>query len=506
MAGVELFFGIVGLVDVALRAGDKLIQVASSFRGAESQLSALAVRIQGSWLRTKYQLEFLPQVAPLMGEDLQRNQKDILEKLNGVLLATTSHIERIVVDHQPHDANGPIEIRRLQYALTRDKLEKSVEELESWQQRFDYSWYLTMATAGPGIDERLASMNETRPDPARLGLPLLRASRAAAGLRSARQEDSGSASVFRSLEKIDHSSIQRIEESSAFIAQRVDSPQQYILDHTPLSSQQPSSVLVKRFRDLGRKLMNADPGEFNLLHCKGVTQRRNDANPHIIRGFTFIFEVPRGLSDPRGLRSLLTSAGSQYTLSSRLKIAKDLARAVNYLHMFGYVHKNIRAENVIVFQGNEPDICSAFLVGFDEARHEDAHSGLMGDQTFENNIYRHPDRQGPGPREYYIMQHDIYSLGVCLLEIGLCTAITSLLQDIESMAFTSYRQQSTFVKNVFLRETRQSLPNRMGTTYSKVVETCLTCLDPGNQDFGDETAFQDEDGVLVLEQLETINM
>lgn len=37
----------------------------------------------------------------------------------------------------------------------------------------------------------------------------------------------------------------------------------------------------------------------------------------------------------------------------------------------------------------------------------------------------------------------------------------------------------------------------MGTIYSKVVVTCLTCLHPGNAGFGNEDEFQDEDGILV---------
>lgn len=41
------------------------------------------------------------------------------------------------------------------------------------------------------------------------------------------------------------------------------------------------------------------------------------------------------------------------------------------------------------------------------------------------------------------------------------------------------------------------LRRQMGTLYAKIVETCLTCLDKGNVDFGDEKEFQDEDGVAV---------
>ena len=44
---------------------------------------------------------------------------------------------------------------------------------------------------------------------------------------------------------------------------------------------------------------------------------------------------------------------------------------------------------------------------------------------------------------------------------------------------------------------RERLPEKMGSKYSRVVETCLTCLDEGNEDFGDESEFQDGDGILV---------
>ncbi|CAG8970828.1 hypothetical protein HYALB_00001616 [Hymenoscyphus albidus] len=43
----------------------------------------------------------------------------------------------------------------------------------------------------------------------------------------------------------------------------------------------------------------------------------------------------------------------------------------------------------------------------------------LGDETIERNLYRHPSRQGAIPADEFIMQHDIYNLGVCLLEIGL---------------------------------------------------------------------------------------
>jgi hypothetical protein len=45
--------------------------------------------------------------------------------------------------------------------------------------------------------------------------------------------------------------------------------------------------------------------------------------------------------------------------------------------------------------------------------------------------------------------------------------------------------------------TRELLPRRMGTRYAEIVETCLTCLDDDNIDFGNEREFVDTDGILV---------
>ncbi|EEU34409.1 uncharacterized protein NECHADRAFT_82257 [Fusarium vanettenii 77-13-4] len=47
----------------------------------------------------------------------------------------------------------------------------------------------------------------------------------------------------------------------------------------------------------------------------------------------------------------------------------------------------------------------------------------------DKDSYRHPNRQGRTPRKDYIMQHDIFSLGVCLLEIGLWRSFVSYDSD-----------------------------------------------------------------------------
>jgi hypothetical protein len=105
------------------------------------------------------------------------------------------------------------------------------------------------------------------------------------------------------------------------------------------------------------------------------------------------------------------------------------------------------------------------------------------------------------------MQHDIYSLGVCLLEIGLWSSFVQYTNPTSKPIFpdnfnfegdaVDNSSRSELVKTKLLTLARYVLPEKTGTKYSKIVETCLTCLDVGNDGFGDESELQDEDGVLV---------
>ena len=92
-----------------------------------------------------------------------------------------------------------------------------------------------------------------------------------------------------------------------------------------------------------------------------------------------------------------------------------------------------------------------------------------------------------------ILQHDIYSLGVCLLEIGLwqsfisydAHAMRTTLSRITGIAYDASQGEikQFLVKSArqrFIDLTRNELYESMGKGYSEVVEMCLTCLDPYN--------------------------
>jgi hypothetical protein len=111
----------------------------------------------------------------------------------------------------------------------------------------------------------------------------------------------------------------------------------------------------------------------------------------------------------------------------------------------------------------------------------------------------------------YEMRHDIYSLGVCLLEIGLWETFVDYRAGAGTLPLPGpglgvsdgdvsgpeLLKDPQRVHDGLVWLARGPLRRKMGTLYGRVVETCLTCLEKDNVDFGDEKQFQDEDGVAV---------
>jgi hypothetical protein len=128
---------------------------------------------------------------------------------------------------------------------------------------------------------------------------------------------------------------------------------------------------------------------------------------------------------------------------------------------------------------------------------------------------RYPTRQGLLSEEAYKMQHDIYSVGIILLEIGLWTsfvgyevshneddpvAVPNLDAIRISMAdgVKSSAKQAFEYKHTFEDLAENQLPMIMGRKYTDVVLSCLRCLDGTENDTGAAVAdYLDENGVVV---------
>ena len=258
-------------------------------------------------------------------------------------------------------------------------------------------------------------------------------------------------------------------------------------------------------RNLARKLSSVDPLTFGKLRCRGVI-RVIEPSSKRPSSFNVVFQIPQELSiEPQSLRDLLYSR-SNHILTDRFRLAKQLAKSISYVHTLGFVHKNVRPETILGFQGNESTFGSFFLVGFEKVRMADGRTRRLGDFAWQKNLYRHPHRQGLNPEDTYTMQHDIYSLGVCLLEIGLWESFlshengttTPLPAAVLGIALDDPEfKQPILMKNHLIALAKNRLPSRMGERYEKVVVNCLTCLDEDNAEFGDQSEFEDLDGVLL---------
>lgn len=200
---------------------------------------------------------------------------------------------------------------------------------------------------------------------------------------------------------------------------------------------------------------------------------------------------------------------NDHALNDCLDLAKRLASSVLFIHNAQLLHKNVRPETVLVFEGNSPAISDPFLVGFEKFRPIDHHTYRAGDTRWERNLYRHPRRQGLIVEEDFTIQHDVYSLGFYLLEIGLWTSFVLRKADAEQpvsnpilginsiLELKDERKKAVEIKKTLVKMAEERLPNKMGRKYTEVVVACLTCLDKGAMILGEESDFIDEDGILV---------
>ena len=253
-------------------------------------------------------------------------------------------------------------------------------------------------------------------------------------------------------------------------------------------------------------LAAVDPCTMNVLCCEGYVHRPS------LRQFQTILKFPSGLGSPRTLRDLLLDPDPQTepSITSRVQLCKQIATAALYTHTASLVHKAIQPEAILLLrkigsdgsrqgEGSKPPKVAPlgipFLTGFGHARQEspNTYSSLRENTDWEQDLYSHPSRQGK-PTTKYTMAHDIYSIGVILLEIGLWRSF------VVWNGFNDFTIDEAVLgggKAIFrrMKETRpkageelkglyeglaaQELPNVMGERFCEVVLKCLGAVEGG---------------------------
>ncbi|KIW67107.1 hypothetical protein PV04_06380 [Phialophora macrospora] len=113
------------------------------------------------------------------------------------------------------------------------------------------------------------------------------------------------------------------------------------------------------------------------------------------------------------------------------------------------------------------------------------HGAQAYDKAWFKDIYRHPEQQFGSPPSQYNMGHDIYSFGVCLIEIGLWETFVLVRSNDFQRSRLAGRLGITpmagydpiQVKQRLVDLAMNELPQAIGEGYARLVKACLTCLD-----------------------------
>lgn len=224
------------------------------------------------------------------------------------------------------------------------------------------------------------------------------------------------------------------------------------------------------------------------------------------------------------LRSLLiTRQHMPPPLSARLRLAIDLAHAVLIIHSLGLVHKTINPETILVLPGDD---CSPVtlgrpcLIGFGSVRSDDVilsdrRNNMIAHTSVENilhtMLYKHPKHWVEDREEAYEMRDDIYSLGVCLLEIALWKSFfhfdlgsTSIKNDEQGMILVQPRDTGEEFngdldnvgkewkrknQELLLNIANNRIPSAMGDIFRDVVVNCLSCWERPHGELADDSLY-----------------
>lgn len=251
--------------------------------------------------------------------------------------------------------------------------------------------------------------------------------------------------------------------------------------------------------------------EGGILKCLGF---------RIDRAGELIFQIPEGSTRPQILKDIIhKEQGSPFAggrpLDHRLQLARQLCDVVVAVFTSGLVHKSIRTDTILLISpsgGSDISVLGKpYLSSWTLVRKATALTSGAIDDVLATNFYRHPKRQGIQPEDRYNMGHDIYSLGLCLLEIGLwkslldaddkpcleyqeCAIKLGLVTEAEVYS-ASKLTKPWMIAEILPQIAKEQLPQRMGNRFTNLTVSCLTCLEGG---MGDSTCFRKSPSVAAV--------
>ena len=208
------------------------------------------------------------------------------------------------------------------------------------------------------------------------------------------------------------------------------------------------------------------PQQFGTPHCLGYFNDTDSKRYGLL--YSKPIHVPP-LTEPISLFDLLHHK-TQPSLSKRIALAHAIARCLMYLHSVNWPHRGLRSNNIIFFvpDGTTPVYHDPIIAGFEFAR-----PGLEGEKTdrpprpVKDDLYQHPDILRGFVGSKFLKSHDIYSLGVVLVEIAYWHPISDILK-LPNQKWLGLAREKLLTAE-FLR----GIETHIGESYASVVRRCL---------------------------------
>ncbi|KAJ9489697.1 hypothetical protein VN97_g3567 [Penicillium thymicola] len=277
--------------------------------------------------------------------------------------------------------------------------------------------------------------------------------------------------------------------------------QLYLYESKPYSNMEKENVRVN-IQILARMIHQAQPNH-GILKLVGFRDELNSQQST----FQLIFITPFPGESCTTLSQYMRDHPGKPTLNFRFTLCYQLSRAILETHTLGLVHKNIRPENILLSQETNPDddmtlaepTPTLYLSGWQYARQvEYGVTNLRNEITLQKKIYQHPERQLPLADKEYSMAHDVYSLGVCMLEIlnweSVLEADNSSVSEAFKEAFRAlgndtggseqdgYTRFPEVIKRTLVYLNEITTPVAAGAKISHLVQRFLTCRDEKDDD------------------------
>lgn len=505
MSGSEIVgvvLAIPGLIDLGIKYGQDLRRKVELFMHTSESSRLLAFIVELTAGQINELLEFFSN----MNDSLPLQFKNELEISTRILNGTLEKAISAFPDDTFVDDRS--KFSRLKHALYDErKIREAVAALEIWSTRFTERatvFLLLLSFKQTPIGQ--LGLNETREDVVKLESTASR--RLGTRLAEARRQAQHGPSLVEcpnELTKLDHTELYK-----SVIGSTIE-----LVDVRPYAGMDEGSQIITRriVQNLAKLFREVDAETMGLLHCRGFSD-----NP-LRRQFGLHFDIPGKSTNPRSLRSLLAdpvnSKGRKHSLSDRIRLAHTIAKAVLFVHASGFVHKNVRPENIIVFEPETFDdatksakkssypyaIGNAYLTGYDGMRKDDASSARLEERDPVKRIYLPTERLTTGRQNTkFSWKHDVYSLGVVLMEVAFW----------QSFASNKDIQQSADLPKQLRERYLPQMPRLLGDKHYDAVKACLDMLEGDSA--GEE--IRDEDDVVlgasyisqILDQLESISV